>query len=54
MIVALCLNRLYLVSLDNFEEESLKIINKIGVAQSRKRGIKSGDCIRWLKGALSF
>ena len=31
-------------SLVNFEEESFKsIINRIGVAQRRKRGCKSGD-----------
>ena len=41
-------------SLGNFHEDSVAIINRIGVAQSRTRGCKRGDCVRWLKGALSF
>ena len=41
-------------SLGNFEEDSIAIIKKIGVAQSRRMGCKSEDCVRWLKGALSF
>jgi hypothetical protein len=29
-------------------------MNMIGLAQSRKRVYKPSDCIRWLKGAISF
>jgi hypothetical protein len=41
-------------SLGNFEEDAVAIINRIGLAQSRKRGCKPSDCVRWLKGAISF
>jgi hypothetical protein len=29
-------------------------MNRICLAQSRKRGCKPSDCVRWLKGAISF
>jgi hypothetical protein len=40
----------------NFEVDSVAIINRIRLAQRRKKGCKPRDCVRWLllKGAISF
>jgi hypothetical protein len=38
----------------NFEADAIAIMKRIGLAQCRKRGCKPSDCVRWLKGAISF
>ena len=40
-------------SLGNFDHNAVQIMTRIGVAQSRVRGCAKGDCISWLKGAVS-